>query len=281
MCERIVNPARLFIRSSKSCPDFLGLSARHKWHGLLSYRVNKKFLTFIIFVLLSCLLGSEAFGFEKNDKQLNKEVTQTTTHIKGDGTMDNAKWLSEDEGKYLLGVARKTIRDRLSKAEEPQIDPKDLPEKFQERLGTFVTVTIDGNLRGCIGHIIPRETLIEGIRVNALNAAFRDPRFSPLTQEEFDKIELEISILTPPQELTYTDAEDLLDKLRPGIDGVIIKKGFNEATFLPQVWEQLPDKREFLTHLCLKAGLSAYSWETEKLQVSIYQVQAFEEEKSK
>ncbi|MBW2339981.1 MAG: AmmeMemoRadiSam system protein A, partial [Deltaproteobacteria bacterium] len=146
---------------------------------------------------------------------------------------------------------------------------------------TFVTVTIDGNLRGCIGHIIPRETLIEGIRENALNAAFRDPRFPPLTQEEFDKIGLEISILTPPQELTYTDAEDLLDKLRPGIDGVIIKKGFNEATFLPQVWEQLPDKREFLTHLCLKAGLSAHSWETEKLQVSIYRVQAFEEEESK
>jgi len=242
MPERMVNPVRLFIRSLKSCPNFLVFSARHKWHELLFYRVNKKCLTFIIFVLLSCLLGSEGFGFEKNDKQLNKEATQTATHIKGDGTMDNAKWLSEDEGKYLLGVARKTIKNRLSKAEEPQIDPKDLPEKFQERLGTFVTVTIDGNLRGCIGHIIPRETLIEGIRENALNAAFRDPRFPPLAQEEFDKIELEISILTPPQELPYTDAEDLLDKLRPGIDGVIIKKGFNEATFLPQVWEQLPDK---------------------------------------
>jgi AmmeMemoRadiSam system protein A len=281
MRERMVNPVRLFIRSLKSCLDFLVLSARHEWHRPPSYRLSRKCLTFIIFVLFSCLLGSGAFSFEKNDKQLNKEVTQTTTHIKGDGTMDNAKWLSEDEGKYLLGVARKTIKNRLSKAEEAQIDKKDLPEKFQERLGTFVTVTIDGNLRGCIGHIIPRETLIEGIRENALNAAFRDPRFPPLTQEEFDKIELEISILTPPQELPYTDAEDLLNKLRPGIDGVIIKKGFYEATFLPQVWEQLPDKREFLTHLCLKAGLSAYSWNTEKLQVSIYQVQAFEEEKSK
>ena len=277
----MVNPVRLFIRSLKSCLNFLILSAPHEWHGLLSDRVNKKFVAFIIFVLLSWLIGPGAFSFEKSDKQLNKEVRQTTNHIKGDGTMDNAKWLSEDEGKYLLGVARRIIRDRLSKGEEPQIDPKDLPEKFQERLGTFVTVTINGNLRGCIGHIIPRETLIEGIRANALNAAFRDPRFPPLTQEEFDKIELEISILTPPQELPYTDAEDLLNKLRPGIDGVIIKKGFYEATFLPQVWEQLPDKREFLTHLCLKAGLSAYSWKKEKLQVSIYQVQAFEEEKSK
>ena len=141
-----------------------------------------------------------------------------------------------------------------------------------------MTVTIDGNLRGCIGHIIPRETLIEGIRENALNAAFRDPRFPPLTQEEFDQIELEISVLTLPQELMYTDAKDLLNKLRPGVDGVIIKKGYREATFLPQVWDQLPDKKEFLTHLCLKAGLPPHSWKTEKLVVSTYQVQAFEEE---
>jgi AmmeMemoRadiSam system protein A len=281
MRERTVSPASLFKPILEFCSNSVVPSARHQWHELLSGRVNKKWLTYTIFVLISCSLGSGAFGFEKGDKQLSRDVTQTTTHAKGDGTMDTAQWLSEDEGKYLLGVARKTIKNRLSKAQEPQIEAKDLPEKFQEKLGTFVTVTIDGNLRGCIGHIIPRETLIEGIRENAINAAFRDPRFSPLTQGEFDKIELEISILTPPQELPYTDAEDLLNKLRPGIDGVIIKKGFHEATFLPQVWEQLPDKQEFLTHLCLKAGLPAYAWETEKLQVSIYQVQAFEEEKVK
>jgi len=195
--------------------------------------------------------------------------------------MGTAKWLSEDEGKYLLDLARKTIGNKLSNSKPPHIDPKTLPQKFREKLGTFVTVTIDGNLRGCIGHIIPRETLIEGIRENAINAAFRDPRFSPLTQEEFDEIEIEISVLTLPQELAYTDANDLLAKLRPGVDGVIIKKGYHEATFLPQVWDQLPDKKEFLTHLCLKAGLSPHSWNTEKLVVSTYQVQAFEEEKIK
>jgi len=191
--------------------------------------------------------------------------------------MDTKKWLSEDEGKYLLGVARETIKNRLSNMEEPQIDRKEIPEKFQERLCTFVTVTIEDNLRGCIGHIIPRESLIEGIKENAINAAFKDPRFHPLTKEEFDRIEIEISILTSPQELDYVDAEDLLKKLRPGIDGVILKKGFYEATFLPQVWDQLPKKEEFLSQLCLKAGLSANSWKTEKLQVSTYQVQAFEE----
>jgi len=195
--------------------------------------------------------------------------------------MEKAKWLSEDEGKYLLGVARKTIRHRLSNLEEPQIDWKEIPEIFQKRLGTFVTINIEGNLRGCIGHIIPREPLIEGIKENAINAAFRDPRFPPLTKEEFDRIDIEISILTPPEEVPYTDAKDLLNKLTPGIDGLIIKKESCEATFLPQVWEQLPKREEFLSHLCLKAGLPADTWKTEKLQVSTYQVQAFEEEKSK
>ena len=231
--------------------------------------------------MLACLMcapGSGAAGLETDTAQRNHEAGPTHNG-KGDGNMGTPEWLSEDEGKYLLDLARKTIRSKLSNKEPPHIDSETVPQKFQERLGTFVTVTIDGNLRGCIGHIIPRETLIEGIRENAINAAFRDPRFPPLTQEEFDDIELEISVLTLPKELTYTDAEDLLAKLRPGVDGVIIKKGYHEATFLPQVWEQLPDKREFLTHLCLKARLSPHSWNTEKLVVSTYQVQAFEEEK--
>ena len=138
-------------------------------------------------------------------------------------------------------------------------------------------MTLDGGLRGCIGHIIPQESLIEGIRVNAINAAFRDPRFKPLSKKEWEKVEIEISILTEPGPLEYADAADLLRKLRPGIDGVIIKKGHNQATFLPQVWEQLPDKKEFLTHLCLKAGLVGNEWKKEKLEIQIYQVQAFEE----
>ena len=243
--------------------------------------VNKKLISFTVLILFFCLLGSGALYPERNDKQPKKEGKKPVNKKGGDKKMDTAKWLSEDEGKYLLGLARKTIKNRLFKSEEPQIDQEDMPEIFQKRLGTFVTINIEGNLRGCIGHIIPRETLIEGIKVNAINAAFRDPRFPPLSKEELDRIDIEISVLTPPKDLSYTDAEDLLKKLRPGTDGVIIKKGFYEATFLPQVWEQLPKKQEFLSHLCLKAGLSADSWMTEKLQVSTYQVQAFEEEKSK
>jgi len=193
--------------------------------------------------------------------------------------MIEAKKLKEEEGRYLLGVARRTIQQELFHEKAPAAEPADsnLPAVFGERRGTFVTLTIDGNLRGCIGHIIPQESLIEGIRVNAINAAFRDPRFSPLSREEWKRIHIEVSILTDPKPLEYSDGKDLLQKLRPGIDGVILKKGMHQATFLPQVWEQLPVKEEFLSHLCLKAGLKAAAWKKGDLEISTYQVQAFEE----
>ncbi|MEW6668943.1 MAG: AmmeMemoRadiSam system protein A [Thermodesulfobacteriota bacterium] len=186
--------------------------------------------------------------------------------------------LSQEDGKYLLGVARKTIDDRLfGRKTEGDPDEGRFP-RCSERRGTFVTLTMDGNLRGCIGHIIPQESLVEGVRVNAVNAAFRDPRFRPLSRQEWGRTKIEVSVLTEPKSLPYTDGEDLLRKLRPGVDGVILKKGYNQATFLPQVWEQLPDKKEFLTHLCLKAGLDGHAWKKEKLEVSVYQVQAFHED---
>lgn len=192
--------------------------------------------------------------------------------------MEETKTLTEEQGKYLLKVARKTIENALLGRKEKESEDKNLPPVLDERRGTFVTLTEHGNLRGCIGHIIPRESIIDGVRINAINAAFRDPRFRPLSPDELDKIRIEVSILTEPKTLQYEDVEDLLNKLRPGIDGVIIKKGFHEATFLPQVWEQLPRKEEFLTHLCLKAGLDGDAWRRGDLEVSTYQVQAFEEE---
>ena len=193
------------------------------------------------------------------------------------GDMADTGKLTEEEGNYLLSVAKKTIEKRLYNREK-KIDPGMIvSSKFSKRRGTFVTLTIDGALRGCIGHIIPQESLIEGIRVNAINAAFRDPRFRPLSKKEWERVEVEISILTDPKPLLFSNADDLLRKLRPGIDGVIIKKGLHQATFLPQVWEQLHDKKEFLTHLCLKAGLDGHAWKKEGLEVSTYQVQAFKE----
>jgi len=194
------------------------------------------------------------------------------------GDMTDKDQLTAEEGHYLLSVARQTIEEALFQSmNEPAEDSGSSP-KFSERRGTFVTLTMGGQLRGCIGHIIPQESLIEGVKINAINAAFRDPRFKPLAREEFNKIQIEVSILTEPKPLAYQDEEDLLMKLRPGVDGLIIQKGARQATFLPQVWEQLPDKKAFLTHLCLKAGLDADEWKRGELRVSTYQVQAFEEE---
>jgi len=186
------------------------------------------------------------------------------------------KMLTESEGRLLIQVARDAIKAKLFGLQFQF--PEGVPLTLKEKRGTFVTITIGGQLRGCIGHILPVTSIIEGVRENAINAAFRDPRFPPLSREEFDRIKIEVSVLTFPTPLKYKDHQDLLNKLRPNVDGVIIKKGFHQATFLPQVWEQLPEKKEFLTHLCLKAGLEPDAWKQGGLEVQTYQVQAFHEE---
>jgi AmmeMemoRadiSam system protein A len=195
-----------------------------------------------------------------------------------EGDMTDRDQLTTEEGQYLLTVARQTIEDALWQKTNESAEDSGFSPKFSERRGTFVTLTMGGQLRGCIGHILPQESLFEGVKTNAINAAFRDPRFKPLAREELPKIQIEVSILTEPKPLAYEDGEDLLAKLRAGVDGLIIQKGAHQATFLPQVWEQLPDKKAFLTHLCMKAGLDADEWKRGELRVSTYQVQAFEEE---
>jgi len=233
----------------------------------------KSFAVWVFFIPLFLV----SFGMNYALAQESKGHEKQKNHTKETAMTDKNK-LTEDEGHYLLSVARKTIEQRLSSQNEQTQSDADLSSKFLEQRGTFVTLTTGGALRGCIGHIIPQESLIEGIRVNAINAAFQDPRFPPLTGEEWEKIKVEISILTEPKPLAYTDAQDLLQKLRPEIDGVIIRKGYHQSTFLPQVWDQLPQKEEFLSQLCRKAGLGSDAWKQGDLEVSTYQVQAFEEE---
>ncbi len=192
--------------------------------------------------------------------------------------MTNPRRLTDEEGKYLLSVARETIERRLLGSEtKGHPSEKNPPPAVMEKGGTFVTLTTEGNLRGCIGHILPQEPVVEGIRTNAVNAAFGDPRFPPLSKNEWKKVKLEISVLTVPEAIAYSNAEDLLNKLRPEIDGVIIRKGYFQAVFLPQVWKQLPGKEAFLSHLCMKAGLDPDEWKRGDLEVSVFQVQAFED----
>lgn len=187
--------------------------------------------------------------------------------------------LPGEKGQLLLALARKTIAGRLGLAYEglPGLEGKLTDETFDDRRGTFVTLKSGGQLRGCIGNLSPEHTIRQSVTENSVNAAFNDPRFPPLRKEEFHSIQLEISLLTEPASLDYNGPEDLLAKLTPGVDGVIIRKGMHSATFLPQVWDQLPDKEAFLSHLCLKAGLSADEWKKGDLLVYTYRVQYFEE----
>ncbi len=245
-------------------------------------KINKiiQVLPVIFFILIIFYLGnfklvlySSASEHSTGERGTGPDEIKKQEEMK----MSEKGKLSKEEGEYLLSLARKTIEARLF-ARDSQPDKDQENEKYHEKRGTFVTLTINDNLRGCIGHIIPQESLKEGIRINAINAAFQDPRFPPLSREEWKHVRVEISILTEPLLLKYSDADDLLRKLRPGIDGVIIKKGYQDATFLPQVWDQLPDKEQFLRHLCMKAGLSGSEWKKGDLTVYTYQVQAFEEE---
>jgi len=239
-------------------------------------------LAFLVAVWFSAKGFAEGGGpKDKGTVPLSGETARPAhkTNFPGnmEGEMTQKVKYSEEEGRQLLRLARKTIEQNLGSAgggDEAEGDPS---PRFTERCGTFVTLTKGGRLRGCIGHIIPQGPLFEGVKANAVNAAFRDPRFRPLQADELAQVKIEVSILTEPLPLRYKDKEDLLSQLKPGVDGLIIKKGYHQATFLPQVWEQLPQKEAFLSQLCLKAGLNGDAWEKGDLEVSVYQVQAFEE----
>jgi uncharacterized protein len=183
--------------------------------------------------------------------------------------------LTKEQGMRLLQLARQTIAERLGTGNDDR-PAHDLA--LDAEYGTFVTLKIDGHLRGCIGNLLPTGSVAEGVMQNAISAAFHDSRFSPLSAKELEKVEIDISVLSQPQKLEYKDGADLISKLRPGIDGVILKLGGAGATFLPQVWDQLPSPELFLGHLCRKAGLADTAWQDSQPEIEIYQVQCFEEE---
>lgn len=190
---------------------------------------------------------------------------------------DSEQVFSEEQGQELVKLARQTIMERFNK--KPEKIARVKAADFQEKRGVFVTLKKDGMLRGCIGCLTGTESIVNGVKMHAINAAFDDMRFSPLTVDELDQVEISISILTEPHPLEYDNQDDLLAKLRANVDGVILRQGFASGTFLPQVWEQLPKKEDFLSHLCLKAGLRADAWQKSKLEVMTYQVQYFDEKR--
>ena len=156
----------------------------------------------------------------------------------------------------LLDIAKKAIEEEL--LNKSLIDIVELESNYNflnDIRACFVTLKIDGRLRGCMGSLQANKKLVDDVIHNAQCAAFRDFRFQPLSKQEFEEIKIEVSILSVPKIVIYDSVEELREKIRPGIDGVILKKEQNQATFLPQVWEELPSFDEFFEHLCLKAGL--------------------------
>ncbi len=182
--------------------------------------------------------------------------------------------MNENQKKFLIDLAYSSIKKFLENSEKLYIDENKLKDDFKEKRATFVTLKKNGHLRGCIGMLYAVKPLYLDIIDNALSAAFQDPRFMPLSKDEFKNIDVEISILSPMKKLDYKDSDDLIAKLDKKF-GLAIKKGRFSATFLPQVWEELTEKEDFMSHLCMKAGMSPDEWKKGKLEVFIYEVEKF------
>jgi len=183
--------------------------------------------------------------------------------------------ISAQDKKALLRLACSAIEAKLVngvKVERP--GPSSI---LKEDRGCFVTLHKHGQLRGCIGTIEPVCPLVECVEKNAQNAAFQDPRFPRLSAEELSEIDIEVSVLSVPERLDFKDGDDLKRQLRPNIHGVILSRGMHRSTFLPQIWEQLPDKEQFLEYLCVKGGMPATAWKDPATNVEVYQADVFGE----
>jgi AmmeMemoRadiSam system protein A len=184
-----------------------------------------------------------------------------------DQVVGYGSWLfrEPDGDAILLGVARRAI----AAERELDIDPGDYPSALLERRSTFVTLRLDGELRGCIGSLVAELPLVQDVARSAFRAARRDPRFEPVRAAEIERLEVHVSILDPSEPLAVESEEELLALLRPGVDGLVLVDGDRRATFLPDVWEALPDPRDFVARLKEKAGLAVDHW-SPRIRVSRY-----------
>lgn len=171
----------------------------------------------------------------------------------------------------LLDLAKSSIQHGLQTGQPIKINLDDYPEELTERRATFVTLEINHQLRGCIGMLEAVRPLAEDIAENAYSAAFKDPRFPPLEAHELDRLDIHLSILTPAEPVSFSSEQDLISQLQPGIDGLILEEGHRRGTFLPSVWESLPEPEQFLRHLKQKAGLPSDYWSK---NIRIYRYQA-------
>lgn len=185
--------------------------------------------------------------------------------------------LNQAEQDILLKIAREALETSVQAKRLPTIDLSALPKALQQDGASFVTLSISGTLRGCIGALEAYQPLARDVQEHAVAAALQDYRFPNVRPAELKNIEIEVSVLSPRTPLDYNGPDDLINKLRPGVDGVVLQDGPRKATFLPQVWDQLPNPEQFLSQLSLKMGAPADIWRKKPLKVYTYQVQEFQE----
>jgi AmmeMemoRadiSam system protein A len=185
--------------------------------------------------------------------------------------------LTLEERAQLLKLAREALTCGVNGLGLPVINLEELPARLSDPGASFVTLTRLGNLRGCIGTLEARRPLAEDVCEHAVAAALQDYRFPPVRPDELAQIRIEISRLTTPIRIDYSCEEELIQQLRPGVDGVVLMDGVRRATFLPQVWEKIPQPEHFLEHLCWKMGAAPDLWRSKKLNVLVYQVEEFQE----
>ncbi len=184
--------------------------------------------------------------------------------------------MHKHKGQILLQIARDAITAELSEDSLKKYDFSDEEDWLQQMAACFVTLTINDLLRGCIGSLEAHRTLLKDVQQNARAAAFHDPRFPPLTRAELDKISIEISLLSSLKALEFDNEQDALKQVRPGIDGIVFEAGAYRSTFLPQVWQQIPESKDFLAQLKQKAGLASDFW-SENVKLFRYTVTKYKE----
>ena len=194
-----------------------------------------------------------------------------------DAELENLRRFASFYGKDLYQIAGRALTEAAEKGRRYEPSRGDWPDKLFDKGAAFVTLTVNGSLRGCIGTVVPYQAVALDVAANAYEAAMADSRFQPVKPEELPDIDISISLLTGYEEIVFADEEDLLAKIRPGIDGLIIRDGDRQGLFLPSVWKQLPDRREFLNNLKLKAGLSPNYWSE---NIKVYRFRTLEIKKN-
>ncbi len=235
------------------------------------------------FIPVSALLISAAeHGYHVTalDVKNSGDTAGTRDRVVGYGSFvvhENAVAIGEKDQRRLLVLARDAITHRLSNNGSLPLNLEDWPVQLRHQAATFVTLTRHGKLRGCIGNLEAEEPMVISVSNNACRAAFNDPRFPPLSGRELEEIDISVSILSPSVPMQFTSEIELRAMLRPGIDGLILSCGHHRGTFLPSVWESLPEPRDFLESLKSKAGLAPDFW-SDEIVIERYTTQCFGEQ---